>query len=93
MSEEKRREERAANDPQEEMMSMPGAADDTEGNETEIPGASAGEETDGTDSTADDAAAEAVPQGRRMSEKYARLTEAGTARYRLTGMYKEWFLD
>ena len=74
-------------------MSMPGAADDTEGNETEIPGASAGEETDGTDSTADDAAAEAVPQGRRMSEKYARLTEAGTARYRLTGMYKEWFLD
>ena len=28
-----------------------------------------------------------------MSEKYVRLTETGTARYRLTGMYKDWFLD
>ena len=31
--------------------------------------------------------------GRRMSEKFARLTEAGSNRYRLTGMYKDWFLD
>lgn len=30
---------------------------------------------------------------RRLSEKYAKLTDAGTARYRLTGMYKDWFLD
>ena len=36
----------------------------------------------------------AVPESRgRMSEKYVRLTETGTARYRLTGMYKDWFLD
>ncbi|HAD56828.1 MAG TPA: DNA gyrase/topoisomerase IV subunit A, partial [Alistipes sp.] len=37
---------------------------------------------------------DAVPESRgRMSEKYVRLTETGTARYRLTGMYKDWFLD
>ena len=35
-----------------------------------------------------------MPESRgRMSEKYVRLTETGTARYRLTGMYKDWFLD
>ena len=34
----------------------------------------------------------AVPSG-RQSDKYARLTGSGTLRHRLTGMYKDWFLD
>ena len=95
MSEERRNKERAATDPEEEGTAAAGSTDDTdeEGN-----AAGFGEETDGTDAgddgmtDADDT--DAVPESRgRMSEKYVRLTETGTARYRLTGMYKDWFLD
>ena len=95
MSEERRNKERAATDPEEEGTAAAGSTDDTdeEGN-----AAGFGEETDGTDAgddgmtDADDT--NAVPESRgRMSEKYVRLTETGTARYRLTGMYKDWFLD
>lgn len=48
-----------------------------------------------TDDAVETAGAEedAPEEGRRMSDKFARLTEAGTARHRLTGMYKDWFLD
>ncbi len=31
--------------------------------------------------------------GRPMSDKVARLTDAGNSRHRLTGLYKDWFLD
>ena len=95
MSEERRNKERAATDPEEEGTAAAGSTDDTdeEGN-----AAGFGEETDGADAgddgmtDADDT--NAVPESRgRMSEKYVRLTETGTARYRLTGMYKDWFLD
>ena len=95
MSEERRNKERAATDPEEEGTAAAGSTDDTdeEGN-----AAGFGEETDGADAgddgmtDADDT--DAVPESRgRMSEKYVRLTETGTARYRLTGMYKDWFLD
>ena len=95
MSEERRNKERAATDPEEEGTAAAGSTDDTdeEGN-----AAGFGEETDGADAgddgmtDADDT--DAVPENRgRMSEKYVRLTETGTARYRLTGMYKDWFLD
>ena len=95
MSEERRNKERAATDPEEEGTAVAGSTDDTdeEGN-----AAGFGEETDGADAgddgmtDADDT--DAVPESRgRMSEKYVRLTETGTARYRLTGMYKDWFLD
>ena len=94
MSEERRNKERAATDPEEEGTAAAGSTDDTdeEGN-----AAGFGEETDGADAgddgmtDADDT--NAVPESRgRMSEKYVRLTETGTARYRLTGMYKDWFL-
>ena len=95
MSEERRNKERAATDPEEEGTAAAGSTDDTdeEGN-----AAGFGEETDGADAGDDgmtDAdATNAVPESRgRMSEKYVRLTETGTARYRLTGMYKDWFLD
>ena len=80
---------------EEEGTAAAGSTDDTdeEGN-----AAGFGEETDGADAgddgmtDADDT--NAVPESRgRMSEKYVRLTETGTARYRLTGMYKDWFLD
>ncbi len=95
MSEERRNKERATTDPEEEGTAAAGSTDDTdeEGN-----AAGFGEETDGADAgddgmtDADDT--DAVPESRgRMSEKYVRLTETGTARYRLTGMYKDWFLD
>ena len=95
MSEESRNKERAATAPEEEGTAAAGSTDDTdeEGN-----AAGFGEETDGADAgddgmtDADDT--NAVPESRgRMSEKYVRLTETGTARYRLTGMYKDWFLD
>ncbi len=95
MSEERRNKERSATDPEEEGTAAAGSTDDTdeEGN-----AAGFGEETDGADAgddgmtDADDT--NAVPESRgRMSEKYVRLTETGTARYRLTGMYKDWFLD
>ena len=95
MSEERRNKERAATDPEEEGTAAAGSTDytDEEGN-----AAGFGEETDGADAgddgmtDADDT--NAVPESRgRMSEKYVRLTETGTARYRLTGMYKDWFLD
>ena len=95
MSEERRNKERAATDPEEEGTAAAGSTDDTdeEGN-----AAGFGEETDGADA-GDDGMTDAdntnaVPESRgRMSEKYVRLTETGTARYRLTGMYKDWFLD
>ena len=31
--------------------------------------------------------------GHRMSERFAKLTDTGSATHRLTGMYKDWFLD
>lgn len=73
----------------------------TEGRDEETAAAEAVEEEFETenraDSDSDDSASyEEAPEqetGRRLSEKYARLTDAGTTRYRLTGMYKEWFLD
>ncbi len=86
MSEEKEKETRAEKGPEEE--------------EATVPAAEYGRETDAEDAGSDDCGttdeddADAVPEaGRRMSDKYARLTETGTARYRLTGMYKDWFLD
>lgn len=98
MSEERRNKERAATDPEEEGTAAAGSTDDTDDTDEEGNAAGFGEETDGTDAgddgmtDADDT--DAVPESRgRMSEKYVRLTETGTARYRLTGMYKDWFLD
>ena len=63
----------------------------------ETDGTMAGEERDAAEETdeteEDELPAAAGGSGRRMSEKFARLTEAGSNRYRLTGMYKDWFLD
>lgn len=57
-----------------------------------------GDEPDDADLESDDELSDEsteVPAGnvRKISDKFAKLTDSGTARHRLTGMYKDWFLD
>lgn len=62
-------------------------------NAAEDPAGMSGETPDAVAQEQEEALAEEALPERKISDKYARLTAEDTSRKRLTGMYKDWFLD